>query len=68
MPFPPSLWPKANTRCPYCVESGSFKPMTQGDDEEWYECDRCHHVTMPGNKFFECGCLKCSEGKQFGRR
>ena len=61
MPFPPMLWPTDGNRCPYCVEDGNFKLMTEGKNGEWYKCDRCGHVVMPRNKLFQCPCLKCYE-------
>jgi hypothetical protein len=49
-------------RCPYCVESGTFKVMIgQGGAEPWYLCARCGHLTWPSNPFFKCTCAKCVE-------
>ncbi|PYX48694.1 MAG: hypothetical protein DMG79_11235 [Acidobacteria bacterium] len=52
-------------RCPYCVESGEFKVMTDAEGIEGRICGRCGHLAMPSNPLFECRCAKCAGLKVF---
>src|SRR5262249_34606270 len=73
---PPSLWwAKSSTlifvdceglpmsdqvvRCPYCVLDDQFRPMLRKPD--WFVCDKCGHVRLPGDPDFKCACQKCLE-------
>jgi hypothetical protein len=47
------------TRCPYCVEGGEFKAMTDADSADRHLCARCGHVAIPSDPQFECSCAKC---------
>ena len=48
------------TRCPYCVEGGDFKVMTEVDSRYHHRCGRCGHVTMLSDPLFKCTCAKCA--------
>jgi len=46
-------------RCPYCVESGNFKPMMVPETGDGHVCSHCGHVVLPSNPMYECTCTKC---------
>jgi hypothetical protein len=46
-------------RCPFCVEAGEFKTMSDVDNAEGHICARCGHMAVPSNPWFECSCAKC---------
>jgi len=46
-------------RCPYCVEGDQFRPMLQKPN--WFICEQCGHVLLPGDADFKCGCQRCLE-------
>jgi hypothetical protein len=46
-------------RCPYCVETGGFRPMTVESKGDWLICEICGHLVFPSNPLFECTCSKC---------
>ena len=49
-------------RCPYCLLEDQFRPMLQKPD--WFICEQCGHVVLPGDPDFKCGCAKCIELKR----
>src|SRR5580698_2523018 len=46
-------------RCPYCVEIDNFLAMSQQKGDDWFFCDHCGHLVLPGNPLFKCTCRNC---------
>jgi len=46
-------------RCPYCLLGDEFRPMRQRP--EWFICEQCGHVLLPGDEDFKCACGRCTE-------
>jgi len=46
-------------RCPYCLLGDEFRPMRQRP--EWFICEQCGHVLLPGDEDFKCACGGCTE-------
>ena len=46
-------------RCPYCVLDDEFRAMLQRP--EWFICEQCGHVVLPGDRGFRCSCGRCVE-------
>jgi len=46
-------------RCPYCAEGDQFKLMQARAEGEWFLCEGCGHVRMPGHSLYKCNCSKC---------
>jgi hypothetical protein len=56
-------------RCPYCVEPGPFMPMSARNGGNWFVCDSCGHLALPGNPMYKCTCVHCvriEEAQYFG--
>ena len=49
-------------RCPYCLLSDQFMPMLQRPD--WFVCEQCGHVLLPGDPDFKCACDGCVQLKR----
>ena len=45
--------------CPYCLLGDQFRPMRQRP--EWFICEQCGHVLLPGDSDFKCACNRCIE-------
>ena len=45
-------------RCPYCVQSGSFRPMFQRSRGS-YLCLGCGHTANPEQPAAQCECSRC---------
>jgi len=46
-------------RCPYGLLADQFRPMLQRPD--WFICEQCGHVVLPGDPGFRCACVRCME-------
>jgi Zn finger protein HypA/HybF involved in hydrogenase expression len=46
-------------RCPYCVQDNHFRVMADAGDGHVFKCERCKHVVIPENIYFQCVCPKC---------
>jgi ribosomal protein S27AE len=46
-------------KCPYCVERGDFRVMSDHGNGGWYVCGRCGHLALRTNPQFVCTCAKC---------
>jgi hypothetical protein len=51
-------------RCPYCVLSDGFRRMS-ATSEGRFVCVKCGHVTLPGDKIFQCLCSHCESMRAF---
>ena len=47
-------------RCPYCVSGDQFRPMIAHVDGRFI-CNKCGHVTRPGDIRFNCSCQNCED-------
>jgi len=46
-------------RCPYYLLADEFRAMLQRPD--WFICEQCGHVLLPGDPDFRCACSTCME-------